>query len=606
MVYDARELHTFHVGSNTALATATQFATAVKCDQDCWAVGLNKTALSSGALTPTHVNFKHCISSASDGGVDVTGCYLVIYSATAGDWPSGNGDFTLELAVDISSLTNATGIGWWNVETVDGDIVGAPSFVADASKDYYVGVADFVEFGAENFHLLFGKVTGSTSGDGFVFNSAGTFGAGPPTSSTGLLSQSHRLRFAIDVTFTTPDYTLEATSSAITVNAGAEEVTLPAIHDEDYWIVFEGVTVADGDALRFSLQRATDDAACTEAELAYIELDMGLANEININVAGGGDVAQAVIFIDGDVYNIFVNVRPGDGKIDVFYQNLTTGDGPEYEPGPDPPANCLDLATRSHAAGESADRTWDGGDTVADHEYVVEPPYWVEITGTGSVDAVIVAVKPVVLLGASNSKNISSRIGGNIGAAFTHKRYGIVAAIGGGRLVSTVTDVHTAGYLRYEHTTPGEGDLCEMTGVVFVAESMFPNDYSGHNTPSQYDAKLADILTRNGLQGNDAIVIGAPYAGGNPTRLVEIQEVNALMKSTAADQGVSFYGPFAMTAANLSTYMNVDELHYIEAGAVAVCAAAVGVYEGRGSDRHIVSDWPATTPEQLRRQAWLL
>jgi hypothetical protein len=576
MAYDAAESHTLKVGvdiievdNNMSLTAGTQAA-------DLWALFLTPLELPVGDYTPSHINYVHRIAFG-DAAQTISRAYVVLYSATADADPTDDGALTRVAMWNIGALAGATGVVAADLYVeVDGDIPSPTAFTIEAGKDYYIGTADFAAIVGTDDFLIYGiRVDGSTDvGVRMCFLSSSPT---PPASSTGHESSGRTDRPCFTISLTTPEYTFVLSDG----ETDTAELSLPVIDGKDYWIFLDAVTVADGASLKFALYHSSA-ADSSEEEIGSVELDFKATNEINVD--DGSEFAQAVDFTDGDVYRIGINVR-ADGSLDVFYKNLTTGRGDE---------GVADFITQSHAAGFATNRTWDGGgDTVEDNEYAVVAPYWLKMTGTGTVGAITVAVKPVVLLGDSNSGPGVNRLGGHIGTAFTQDRYVWNESLPGNVLARLQTGVYSTGQLRYEHGTPGHGDLCEMTGMLLVLAGFGVGEFI--ETPDQaekdaYTDAVDAVIERHKTQQNNGILIANPASTDSVQGEQDaLAEVNLVMAAIAVARGSSFYDPYPITLAKGAHYN--DGVHYTAAGAAFVAETAVAVYEGR---------WPVVTGKRRR------
>jgi hypothetical protein len=127
-----------------------------------------------------------------------------------------------------------------------------------------------------------------------------------------------------------------------------DTVIIPSRVDGDYWIK-AFVAVADGNSLTAVLNNENDGSASAVTTLV---VDMAATNQMTF---GGASIALAATE-PGDDFELGVNLRPTTSKIDLFYQNLTTGQGD---------LGAVDRVTISHACknGSARDSSYSMSDT---------------------------------------------------------------------------------------------------------------------------------------------------------------------------------------------------------------------------------------------------
>jgi hypothetical protein len=292
-------------------------------------------------------------------------------------------------------------------------------------------------------------------------------------------------------------------------------------------------------------------------------------------VALAADAAEA-----GDSFELAVNMRPATGKADLFYQNRTTGQGGE---------GAGDFAVISHACKNAAARAAD---------YSVAKLNWLDLSGTATVTAIEIGCDPLIVFGDSQALVY---LGPALQTAFDTPRMLLRAGISGNQLCDTATNSHTAGYLRYKHTTPGLGDLCEMTGCIFVIAGIGVNDVSGESDTDakrnamamRFAARVADILYDLQARAVPALVIGLPPYSDGDANTYEAHciksQINPVLEGLAIGARCAFVNPwFDMVdpvTANEdiptfnAAYTTDAGLHYNAAGASVVAALAVEAVE---------------------------
>jgi hypothetical protein len=393
----------------------------------------------------------------------------------------------------------------------------------------------------------------------------------------------------IGVEFTTPVRKLFSHSGGSFV---VQPLILPARMDGDYWLKIS-VIVDSPNALTCVLN---DESAGSAAARDTLILDMGATDRITFGgqvIGLAADGAEA-----SDVFDIGINVRPTTKKIDCFYQNLTTGQGPV--------GAAADFATFSHAVRKTGTRGT---------EYsITGNPQWLTLSGTANTYLIEDGWEPVVLLGDSQTTTFNTALP----AAFTYPRILWKAGIGGGSLVVDTAGQSTAGYLRYKSTTPGNGDLCEMTGMVFVFCGYGVNDVAGY----------ADLVTqRNGLvmnwaqraaeiiddlqdNGNHCLIIGLPpysAVAANAQNAACIKhQFNPMLEGLALGARCAYVNPWhamclsGTSEADIPTFnplYTTDGLHYKDVDAVALTASMAA----RAYELSIVGGWWSSPWRRLSR-----
>lgn len=379
----------------------------------------------------------------------------------------------------------------------------------------------------------------------------------------------------------------------------AAQVIVPKSTNKDYWITFSPTVVADGQAFTCILAYDNDSVAAARTTLV---LDMGATDKVTF---GGGDVNLAGAGAEaGDAMYLGVNARPVTGKMDLFYQNRTTGQGEQ---------GAADFLTISHACKAGGAR---------DAEYTVAMPSFLNMSGTATVTKLEVGWEPVIMFGDSQCSSASSRLATHLPTSFTHPRQVWHAWISGNQLLDTVNATHTAGYLRWKHGTPGLGDLCEMTGTLFVWGGFGVNDVSNDSDTRAerngfvmgFAAKAASIMQDASNKGCSILVIGLPpYSDGNANtheaKTIQLQ-LNPMLEGLAVGCQGAYTNPWyrmvsGSQAADVpvfaAAYTEDGGLHYNSAGAAIVCDGAA-----RSVETGLVGGWWSNPARRLARGFGLL
>jgi hypothetical protein len=381
--------------------------------------------------------------------------------------------------------------------------------------------------------------------------------------------------------------------------SAAAQVLIPKSTDKDYWVTFSPTVVADGQAFTCVLSYDNDSNAAARTTMV---LDLGATDQVTF---GGANVALAAAAAEaGDAMYLGVNVRPVTGKMDLFYQNRTTGQGAE---------GAADFTTISHACKNGAAR---------DAEYTVAAPSFLNMSGTATVTKLEVGWGMAVMFGDSQCSSASSRLATHLPTSFEHPRQVWHAWISGNQLMDTVNATHTAGYLRWKHGTPGLGDLCEMTGTLFVWGGFGVNDVSNDSDTRAerngfvmgFASRVATILQDAANKGCSVLVIGLPpYSDGNANtheaKTIQLQLNPALEGLAVGCQGAYTNPWYRMVSGSQSAdvpafaagYTEDGGLHYNSAGAAIVADGAAKSVESA-----IVGGWWSNPARRYARSKGLL
>lgn len=360
--------------------------------------------------------------------------------------------------------------------------------------------------------------------------------------------------------------------------AAAQVVGVPRRTDGDYWIKFENANVADGEALTVALD--IEDGG-EQSTVTTMVLDFGATDQVTFagqNVALNAGTPEA-----GNDIDIGLNFRPTTGKADLFYENMEVGQGF---------FGANDFQTWSHATRVNSARGKD---------YAVAAPSILDMSGTAAVETIYIGWEPVVILGDSQAVNDNTKYGGLLPSSFTYPRIAWHSAMGASKFYQSATS-STAGYLRYKHTTAGNGDLCEMTGIVFVFAGFGINDLQEIGTDETARNKIVAIMLSrlttllDDLQdnANAALLIGLPpYSKAGSASEQEAQTVknqwNVGLEGLAIAMRCAYLNPWwdmvdRATANNAiptfaAAYTSDAGAHYNATGCQIVCDLAVQAFE---------------------------
>lgn len=346
-----------------------------------------------------------------------------------------------------------------------------------------------------------------------------------------------------------------------------------------FWVIMGACKVTDGFTLSFDFEDVQNEVATSRI---VATMDFSAAGQMTLGA--NSEALNAVTTEAGDSFNLYFYFDPATKSIDWFWSNRDTGQGGE---------GSTDLAIISHVSKRLAAH----GGTLPT---IAEMPTQVTISasgGTASVGGLSVSREPVVVLGDSQSRDDSGRIGVALPIAFTNDRAVIAAWVAGNQISATTST--TSGEKRYCHTTPGLGDICDMRGVIIAIPTFMVNDILNSRTPAQINTATANIITDALSNGVEVILLGGvPLADGHPsagTGNPLIISTNTLLEATATTKQIAWFNPHNAVLARQADYIDSgDDLHLTANGATFVSEQlASSVYEsgawggcmGRGRGR---------------------
>ncbi len=228
-------------------------------------------------------------------------------------------------------------------------------------------------------------------------------------------------------------------------------------------------------------------------------LDVNHTTE-NITFAG---TAQSIPGQTGDTFDFCIQTN--GTAANLLYLNRTDGAAAGGE-------NAVDIRTISHHAKQNNARG--GSYTMGASTY-----RFITNTGGGTISSIQIGWEPVVIFGDSMA-SYSGRLGQYLPAAFTYDRMHWRAQISGNALTTTSPGNHTAGYLRYKHTTIGSGDICEIRDAVLCFAMFGLNDISRIGTTAaqipivtaDYFNRVEEVVDDLLANSNHPLLVGlAPY-----------------------------------------------------------------------------------------------
>jgi hypothetical protein len=561
--YSASTLSNWYYGSAGSASTGTVVSSALGTDVG-WVHYLNKFPMQPGRYYMT--TFQGTVGYADAVNTDTI--YFVVYTkggTTYSPVTLSNGLTYIDITANQPANINFT-----NMSAALGDVY----FDLEAGKTYYYGLQMKGITGHENN----GPQTKTLLADN-----------GPQgQSTTHSIKQTARptvLTSVTDGTGSANKFSLYFKTAVrkllISTYAAADKVFIPYRYNADWVVKFGSAVVADGENFTCKIEYVNGSSEATEGTLV---LDMGATDRVTF---GGQNVALAAAAAEaGDTFDLLLNVRYSGTKWDLFYQNRTSGQGPA---GAD-----TDLATISHCVAYSGTRgsaSW--------YDFTNQPVY-LNMTGTATVATIEVGYEPLVLFGDSQVSLADHRYAEHLPGAFTYPRIYWLAALGGGSLITSLAGHSTAGYLRYKSTTPGQGDLCEMTGVVFVFCGYGVNDFTAYADTDverngrvmEWIQRAAEIICDLQVNANQCFIIALPPYSAVTANVHMAQciknQFNVALEGLAIGSRSPFLNPWwdmvVQSAANddvptFNTTYCTDTVHYNTVGAAAVSALAVKAFE---------------------------
>ena len=547
---------------------------------NCWQMTAMKLDLYPGTYTLSHIYTGVGYSNAANCDAILFRMYQKVGTNLV--YQSGT-------EVDLTSVRHGT-----NISAIINKSLGDIEITIGASEEWYYAIALHLASGGTSVGQRYTTAGQGPDDEAYVFQEAAALiaavGALPTTISVNGIAYDDEVLMGELVLTTSNRIIYEGAYSSANI------VTIPRIDTEDHWVKFEDALVADGQAFTCLLQNENGSGVMNTLETMV--LDMGGTDQVTFNgnsIALAGAGAEA-----GATFDLGVNIRPATDKVDLFWIDREVGQGGQ---------GAIDIATICHSVKNGAARG-------SDYAMATRPMY-LNMSGTAAVTTIQVGWEPLIIFGDSqagtttSSINVPIRLGVELPTAFSHDRMWWLAAITGNRMTATIGASSTAGYLRYEHTTPGLGDIAEMTGAVLCLCSHGVNDISlvGADSgdvlrdavPARFIYRVAEMLDDWKGKGQDALIIGLPpYDHAANTTTAEAQAVRQLnrgLHGLALATRTPYYTPWndtvvastipnAIPSSNTTYIQDTNEPHYLEAGSVLVTANAATEYEsGQVRDR---------------------
>lgn len=566
-----------------------------------WLIDLNPFPVQPGEYDLSGISFRVNGLSDGSGNLYVDKGYLVIYALDSGT-------FKLKVWIDITGdlPTDQSGD-----DTVTIDLSPAGKALhAKAGEVYFWGIALLGKDGRpQNLPRLKHQAANAGPVQSYMFNNQGSptvpclplsltaSSADHQPGGTG----SHLLGKLTFTTTTRKVFSLGSDASPFfTGSTGALMQIVPHRTDGNYWIVLRSTKTTGDDVLQVDLSYGNSSAGQTV--LDTLQVDMGATDKVVFH--GNSVNLNGTTSEDDDIIDFAVLVRSAEGTTrgNAFWVNRTVGQGPG--------GHDNDIVTISHRTKFEASHD-DGKLGYELDANAFRPAEYLDVTSQDQTDstAIISVELADALYVAFGDSNVGKQPGvtpaapQRLGAYFyMNLAQPLPWWVAGIPNDALATDVEldpdlfiTAGYKRYCHPTPGEGDICDMWNMLLLVQ-IGGNDIQKSVLSSEDDrnrfvadmtnrlfAILSDCFANDDDRSNRAILFGMPpYRDSSPAvepfnREAFIQWSEAVMGLAAAYR-VSFYNPFYDVMNNWE-FQNSDGVHYSDTGADAICAVAAVAYE---------------------------
>lgn len=548
-----------------------------------WVIHIDPLNLGAGTYTITNWKFR----TYRTGAADCADCVLVIYS-------KASSTYTLEWSYNCFADISLTD----SIAQTEQDITPSPGVVQiSATKTYYAGVAIRRTAGATASRPgLWRMKTGEGPLLSVLWQNANIVGDLPSEIvATGELAVTSAVWPCLlqQITMTTTTRKIAALPA---YTGTAIDRQLPLL-TSDYCIILRDVTGANGEDLTVEL---CDHDTGVESSKTTFKFDLGDTDQVTFGPTGGtasvalrgsdeGDHTDGEV---GDKFDVVINLRPTANTADCLYCNKTWGAGANSSATDS--GSYRDLAWFGHHAKAAGGARHDGG-----YASTVEPTF-LKITGSADCGSIEVAYQPIVLLGDSQigiKTNATSaatviRIGAYLPTAFTYDRYAINAGIVSNSLTEDLANSSTAAYLRYNHTTAGLGDLCELTGVLVcpviglndIVINIASDETVANKRLGIMAQRMSEIVYDALNQGNQVFIVGLPpyfHSTASATEQQAVRSWNYFLHGLALGVRAPYYCPYSLVNASRLTYMDSGGINYLttEAGVGPVANAAAAAFE---------------------------
>lgn len=303
------------------------------------------------------------------------------------------------------------------------------------------------------------------------------------------------------------------------------------------WCKFNNVNCATSQFVQAELFQLHSTGHTSTTIKDTLRIDFGSTDYIQI---AGNQVALNAVTPEVS-NNIDIALAFSTTDVNLFYMNKSIGQGGE---------STGDIATFSHAAKNTGSRS-------THYALSSTGPFGFNVSRNGSVDSIEIGAEMFVIWGDSQATLTSTNdLGYHIKRQFSAICWD--AAIPGNSITRTSTGNHTAGYLRYKSTTPGNGDLCDMRDMVFIDAGFGLNDIARINSSGEafrdyvvgdIGYRLIEVFADVKANGNQGMLIGLPpYSSTANTSYQEAyaikEQLNPLKNGIALGLRCAFADPY--------------------------------------------------------------
>lgn len=386
-----------------------------------------------------------------------------------------------------------------------------------------------------------------------------------------------------------------------------DEINVHPWSVEPYYIVFEGVDVADNENLQIQFMKtnAADgvDTVVKSLQFNFIDLD-GDEDYMTIDGFSTKTTSTDISGLEGNKFNVYCWIDPIADKMEIVYINVEDG---AQQGG----IGAADYQARSATYRAKVSVT---------ANIALKRIKFVQDTGnTASVDRVVVCRKPILAIGDSfvsgNGPQALAVIGAALGAAFSETRYVINGGVGGGSMTTNVTIHSTQNRWNSRNRDNAASDFPKVLGdwvalrdvVVVIVNAGAANDVAnanyGVNTSDTKKYEMAgrvigavgrivgealanEISSFQPYLGDSVDVILSemiPMPDGDPQEQQAVGFINAGLRALSYSSNV----PIALVfnSYDLDNYSDSPRIHPDATGSAFVADAIARAYENNTTFR---------------------
>jgi hypothetical protein len=496
-VYDNSEIEVMSGGQGYMALNGLNYANT----QRYWASNYPATA----AGTLKNVRWRFYVPNNGQTGANVSEAYFLVYRLDGADWKiaakvdyltdirafidSGVGRYEFDEDISSENISIEVGdrIGWFINE------VGTTNPIQSACSS---GVPTYEADGARQ---------SGDDGD----NSCDAVG-----STIDLTSVVSATRvFICDFTVMTNEYVYYEDDAGF---GDGDYVNLPDTNT-GYYITLEGVQVPSGEDLQIRIKHTTDatpQTADTTVKTINLSYD-GAGGDDDVIALHNDEVfdatlSQTIAGQESDKFIINIWVDTANDKMDVFFCNVTNGQGGG--------SAALDITHFS-----VTDRTLD----TLTSDYL-KRMHFINTGGNASIDKVIVHRKPFLAVGdsyvsSSSTPTTLAHVGSYLGEAGTETRYVINGGVSGSKMTGPRSTISQSGIDRWDSAT---GELVAFHDVVYVICGGTNDICTVNACDAAMRVVAADLLKFYNLIIGDALRDGDAYGNINEVVICEFAPYN--------------------------------------------------------------------------------